>query len=105
MNAFWPWQKQNSDFQFLAFPIGYVGGLRWRWGLKTNFKIFLKGIFVQEEHVLTMANLKYKVCLHVLVQDAVYPISYLIVHICWEQSITAMDTVQSTPFDPSCTPP
>ena len=41
-------KKQNSDFQFLAFPIGYVGGLRWRWGLKTNFNIFLKGIFVQE---------------------------------------------------------
>ena len=35
VNAFWPWQKQNSDFQFLAFP-------------KTNFKNFLKGIFVQE---------------------------------------------------------
>ena len=48
MNAFWPWQKQNSDFQFLAFPIGCVGGLRWRWGLKTNFEIFLKCIFVQE---------------------------------------------------------
>ena len=28
--------------------MGYVGGQRWRWGLKTNFKIFLKGIFVQE---------------------------------------------------------
>ena len=42
-------KKQNSDFQFLAFSIGYVGDLRWRWGLKTNFKIFLKGIFVQEE--------------------------------------------------------
>ena len=40
-------KKQNSDFQFLAFPIGYVGGLRWRWGLKTNFKIVLKGISVQ----------------------------------------------------------
>ena len=49
VNAFWPWQKQNSDFQFLAFPIGYVGGLRWEWGLKTNFKIFLNGLFVQEE--------------------------------------------------------
>ena len=48
VNAFWPWQKQNSEFQFLAFPIGYVGVLRWRWGLKTNFKIFSKGIFVQE---------------------------------------------------------
>ena len=24
MNAFWPWQKQNLDFQFLAFPMGYV---------------------------------------------------------------------------------
>ena len=48
MNAFWPWQKQNSDFHFLAFPIGYVGGLRWQWGLKNNFKKFLKVIFVQE---------------------------------------------------------
>ena len=48
VNSFWPWQKQYSDFQFLAFPIGYVGGLRWRWGLKTIFKIFLKGIFVQK---------------------------------------------------------
>ena len=48
MDAFWPWQKQNSDFQYLAIPVGYVGGLRWWWGLKTNFKIFLKGIFVQE---------------------------------------------------------
>ena len=35
VNAFWPWQKQDSDFQFSAFPIGCVGGLRWRWGLKT----------------------------------------------------------------------
>ena len=43
MNAFWPWQKQNSDFRFLAFPIGLKEGLRWRWGLKTHFKIFFKG--------------------------------------------------------------
>ena len=48
MNACLPWQKQNSDFHILAFPIGYVGGLRCQWGLKTNFKFFLKGIFVQE---------------------------------------------------------
>ena len=40
VNPFWPWQKQYSDFQFLAFPIGYVEGLRWRWGLKTIFKFF-----------------------------------------------------------------
>ena len=42
VNAFWPWQKQNSDFQFLIFPKSYVaiGSLSWRWGLKTNFKIF-----------------------------------------------------------------
>ena len=25
MNAFCPLQKQNSDFQYLAFPIGYIG--------------------------------------------------------------------------------
>ena len=64
MNAFWPWQKQNSDFWFLAFPIGYagVGGEGGVW--KTNFKIFLKGIYLfksgQVEHVLTMADLKLK---------------------------------------------
>ena len=40
--------KQNSDFNILPFPIGYVGGPSWRWGLKINFKIFLKGTFVQE---------------------------------------------------------
>ena len=33
---------------YIAFPIGYVGSLRWRWGLKTNFKFCLKGIFVQK---------------------------------------------------------
>ena len=38
----------HSDFQFLALPIGCIGGQRWRRGLKTNFKIFLKGIYVQE---------------------------------------------------------
>ena len=47
VNAFWPWQEQNSDFQFLTFPIGYVGvwgdGGVWRPTLN-----FLKGIFVQE---------------------------------------------------------
>ena len=48
VNAFWLWLKQNWDFQFLAFPVDYVGGLRWRWGLKTNFKICLKEIFVQD---------------------------------------------------------
>ena len=52
-------------FSMLAFFIGYrpIGGVRWRRGLKTHFKIFLKGISVQEgqvEHVLTMANLKLK---------------------------------------------
>ena len=35
-------------FSIFAFSIGYIGGLRWWWGLKTHFKIFLKGIFVQE---------------------------------------------------------
>ena len=49
VNAFWPWQKQYSNFQFLTFPIGYTGGLRWLWGLKTQLQnFFLKGIFVQE---------------------------------------------------------
>ena len=48
MNAFWPWQKQISDFQCLAFPVGYGEGLRWQWGLKTTSDFF-KGIFVQEE--------------------------------------------------------
>ena len=40
--------KKNSDFQFLVFSTGYVGGLRYWWGLKTNFKLFIRGIFVQE---------------------------------------------------------
>ena len=31
-----------------TFSIGYIGGLGLRWGLKTHFKIFLKGIYVQE---------------------------------------------------------
>ena len=44
VNAFWPWQKQNSDFQFFAFPIGYVGGLRLWWGLKSNFIFFKEHI-------------------------------------------------------------
>ena len=48
MNVFWPWQKRNSEFQFLAFSLGYIGGLRWQWGLKTHFKFLLKGIFIQE---------------------------------------------------------
>ena len=27
VKTIWPWQKQNKDFQFLAFPIGHIGGL------------------------------------------------------------------------------
>ena len=38
--GWWWWLSQSY--------IGYVGGLRWQWGLKTNFKKKLKGIFVQE---------------------------------------------------------
>ena len=41
-------EKNNLDFQFLTFPIGYIRGLGWRWCLKTNFIFFSKGIFVQE---------------------------------------------------------
>ena len=40
--------KTKSYFQFLAFPIGYIGGRKCQWGLKTHFKTILKGIFVQE---------------------------------------------------------
>ena len=47
MNAFWSWQKQNSDFQFLAFPIAYKGV--WVNGGVWRPTSFLKGIFVQEE--------------------------------------------------------
>ena len=64
VNAFWPWQKQNSDFWFWPFPPwGYIAGLRWWWGLKTHLKFFLMGILFkrgQVEHILTMANLKLK---------------------------------------------
>ena len=31
-------KNEIEIFNFLAFPIGYIGGLRWRWGLKTNIK-------------------------------------------------------------------
>ena len=39
--------KTKFKFSIFAFSIGYIRGLRWQWGLKTNFKFFLKGIFVQ----------------------------------------------------------
>ena len=42
-------KNKNQIFQCLAFPIGYIRGLRWQWGLKTDFKICVKGIFVHEE--------------------------------------------------------
>ena len=35
-------------FNFWPFHGLCIGGLRRRWGLKTHFKFFLKGIFVQE---------------------------------------------------------
>ena len=49
MDAFLPWQKQNSDFQFLAFPIGYVRGFEVTVGSEDHLQFFfLKGIFAQE---------------------------------------------------------
>ena len=49
VDAFWPWQKQNSDFQFLTFPIGDVGDLRWRVGSEDPLQFFLKGIYLFKE--------------------------------------------------------
>ena len=38
-------KKQNSDFQFLTFPIDYVGGLRLTVGSKDQLQNFFKGHF------------------------------------------------------------
>ena len=70
-------KKQNSDFPFLAFPLGYIGGLRWRWGLKTHFKYLRAYLFKrgQVKYVLTMANLKLKSSLFTprpIVQQAIH---------------------------------
>ena len=40
--------KSKFIFSIFGLSIRLCRGLRWQWGLKTNFKIFLKGIFVQE---------------------------------------------------------
>ena len=42
------WKIINME-AFFAFPIGYIEGLRWWWGLKTHFKNVFKGHICSRE--------------------------------------------------------
>ena len=56
MNSFWPWQKQNSDFQCFAFPYEVTLGSKDPLPFLRAY-LFKRG---QVEHALTMTNLKLK---------------------------------------------